>query len=54
MGLEGDNPSTDELRMLIWGEVQRYHPQLADKDKASGGAAAAKQPVDGQRMTRDA
>jgi len=54
MTFEGDNPSTDELRMLIWGEVQRYHPQLADKDKASGGAAAAKQPVDGQRMTRDA
>ena len=28
MAFEADSPSTDELRMLIWDEVLRYHPQL--------------------------
>ena len=28
MNFEADNPSTDDLRMLIWDEVLRYHPQL--------------------------
>lgn len=30
MNFETESPSTDELRMLIWDEVLRYHPNLED------------------------
>ena len=30
MSFEGEAPTTDELRMHIWEEVLRYHPQLRE------------------------
>jgi len=39
MSFEGESPTTEQLRSLIWDEVIRYHPQLADGSKADGASA---------------
>jgi len=43
MSFEREKPSTDELRMLIWQEVIRYHPDLATLDGSGGGEKPAAQ-----------
>ena len=41
MGFEKESPTTDQLRLLIWNEVLRYHPQLAPSEKQVGGPPKA-------------
>ena len=38
MGFEAEEPSKDALRLLIWKEVQRFHPHL---DGGGGGGSGA-------------
>ena len=42
MNFELEQPTTDELRMLIWEEVLRYHPTGSPRGgPAAGGTQAA-------------
>ena len=50
MHFEKEERSTDELRMLIWDEVTRYHPQL---DKGGDTGAPKPPPAHSSPITRE-